>query len=167
VKKGNGAKLLIAAAVALILDVASKWFVARTMYPGESRPLIGDLVRITLVRNSGSAFGFFSGQRATLVLISVLAILLLGYLIVRSRERSSVSLISLGLVLGGALGNLVDRVRVGKVVDFLDVGFGRHRWPVFNVADACVTVGVVILAVSLYTGGDRAAGKRSEEESLS
>ncbi|MDI6809445.1 MAG: signal peptidase II [Candidatus Eisenbacteria bacterium] len=166
-KKWNSGKLLLTAAVALIIDMASKWFVAHMMFPNESRPLIGDFVRITLVRNTGSAFGFFSGQRTTLIVISVVAILLLGYLIVRSRERSYLSMISLGLVLGGALGNLVDRVRVGRVIDFLDVGFGRHRWPVFNFADACVTVGVAILAVSLYTGGEKAAGKRSEKESLS
>ena len=165
--KGNSWKLLLTAAFAIIIDMASKWFVAHTMFLNESRPLLGDFLRITFVKNSGSAFGFFSGHRAALIMISIVAILLLGYLIVRSRERSCLSLVSLGLVLGGALGNLIDRVRVGRVIDFLDVGLGRHRWPVFNFADACVTVGVVILAVSLYTGGEKAAGKTSEEESLS
>ncbi len=166
-KSSRGAKIvIITAAIALVIDIISKQLISRYVFQSESLPLLGDYFRITHVKNAGAAFGFFPGNRAVLIAFSILAMLFLGLLIMRSRKRSCLSLFSVGLVLGGAFGNLLDRIRSGRVVDFIDVGFGTHRWPVFNFADVWVTVGVVILAVSLYSGGHEAADGRSETESL-
>jgi signal peptidase II len=80
--------------------------------------------------------------------ISVLAIVVVLAMTILSRDRKPSRVVPLGLIFGGAFGNLIDRMRSGEVVDFLDVGIGHARWPVFNVADSAVTVGVLILALS-------------------
>ena len=128
----------------LLLDQISKSVVSSFMRPGESILVISDAVRITLVRNSGAAFGLLSGNRIPFIFTTILAVAALLFLLFQFRQRRADLSSSLVLVLGGALGNLVDRIRHGEVVDFLDVGWGGVRWPVFNVADIAVTVGVLL-----------------------
>ena len=132
--------LILALAIVFSLDQLTKAVVRHNLLLGESVPSEG-LVRITHTFNTGSAFGLFTGQTFFLILASFagIAILLLVY---RNNPVPSLLLrLSLGLQLGGALGNLVDRIRMGHVTDFVDVG----AWPVFNVADASIVVGIVIL----------------------
>jgi signal peptidase II len=137
----------------LLLDQASKVVVSILMRPGESVPLISGVAHITLVRNSGAAFGLFSGNRIPFVFTTVLAIAALLFLLFQFRQRRADLSSSLVLVLGGALGNLVDRVRLGEVIDFIDLGWQNVRWPVFNVADIAVTAGVLLFCYrSLFTG---------------
>ena len=134
---------LLAVAV-FALDQATKAVVVQTLALGRSWPADG-YFRITHIGNSGSAFGLFDGQNLVLTILSVLGIgvLLLFY---RSHARPSLLVrLSLGLMLAGAFGNLVDRLVRGYVTDFIDVG----PWYIFNVADASLVTGVIILAVTI------------------
>ena len=129
---------------ALLADQLSKALVLLTMYPGQSIPESG-IFRLTYVKNTGSAFGLFPNQTLFLIFASFvgIAILLVFYRI--HRVSSPILRISLGLQLGGAIGNLMDRLRLGYVVDFLDVG----AWPVFNLADSAIVVGLVGLMITM------------------
>jgi|GEM_PF-989694 signal peptidase II len=129
---------LIILLTTLTADQATKLLVVLNMHPGESIPDSG-FFRLTYVTNSGSAFGLFPNQTLFLILTSFVGIgvLLLFYRI--NPVNSIILRLSLGLQLGGAIGNLVDRVRLGYVVDFIDVG----AWPVFNLADSAIMIGLV------------------------
>ncbi len=145
-------RLAIVLCSVLLLDQASKAAALHLMRRGESVPVISDFVRLTLVQNSGAAFGMLSGNNMPLVLTSLLAAAAVVFLILRSRRTGSRLSMPLVLVLGGAVGNLADRVRLGEVVDFIDMGWGLHRWPVFNVADIAITAGVVLFCYhSIFT----------------
>lgn len=149
-----GATLLVAAGLVL-LDQAAKGIVERALSPGESREVVGGFFRLTHVQNPGGAFGLFRESGAAFTVLSILAVALLLAAAWRYPAAGR-SRIAYGLVLGGALGNLIDRIRLSRVVDFLDFGFGDLRWPVFNVADIAVVVGVgLFLLLSLDKGGGR------------
>jgi signal peptidase II len=145
------------AAVVLVLDQATKWAASGRLLLGQPVPVLGDVVRLTLVHNTGAAFGLFPGSRIPFIIISILAIGVVLYLFLRESYRGLGNRILLGCILGGAVGNLVDRIRLGWVVDFIDVGIGSTRWPVFNVADSAVTLGVIFLAWNLARSGRPAA----------
>lgn len=137
----------------LVLDVLSKWIVRRTLLLGHPVDVLGDVFRLTYIRNPGAAFGLSAGEHSRLVFL-LLAVAALGVLwaIARSTPAGDrFRLAAVGLVAGGAAGNLLDRVRSPDgVVDFLDVGIGGVRWPVFNLADVGVTLGALLLAFSLW-----------------
>lgn len=134
------------ALLAVLLDQASKWFVVHHV---ENGPILGSVLRLTLTENTGAAFGLFPGARATFILISVLAAVGLVYANHVMRSRDAWRRLALALILGGNLGNLVDRVRTGRVTDFIDMGFGTTRWPVYNLADVAVVAGAVALGLQL------------------
>ncbi len=132
--------LLQLAAIVFLLDQLTKFLVRAYLPFGYSFPFDG-FFRITHVHNTGSAFGILQGQNTPLIFVSVIGILVLA-LIYRSQPRPTNLLrLSLGLQIGGALGNLLDRLRLGWVTDFIDVG----AWPVFNLADASIVTGLVLL----------------------
>lgn len=145
------------AAFVVLLDQATKWMASAQLELGEPVLVLGDFVRLTLVHNTGAAFGLFPGSRGPFIVISVLAIGVVLYLFFRETHRNVQNRVLLGCILGGAIGNLIDRVRLGWVVDFIDMGIGQTRWPVFNVADSAVTLGVVFLAWNLARAGRDAA----------
>jgi signal peptidase II len=111
-------------------------------------PIVGDFLRLTYVENRGAAFGLLQDQTAFFVFVGVLVI---GVIAASYRylPRSGLRLhLALGLQLGGAIGNLIDRVRQGYVVDFVDFGYHANWWPVFNVADSAIVIGVALLALN-------------------
>lgn len=130
----------------LLLDQVSKAMVVATLEPGESVTLIPGLLDVTHVRNTGAAFGLFAGNNQFVFFGAlIIVVVLLGWF-VYTRERKGVfSFVALGLMVGGALGNLADRIFRGKVVDFLDLRW----WPVFNVADIAIVAGVLMLFGSI------------------
>ncbi len=131
---------LIACAV-LLLDQSTKLMVRLRLGPGESIPVIRNILHINLVHNKGAAFSLFQDQTVILTGISILSLVII-LLFYRQIARSGQPLrIGFGLIVGGTLGNLVDRLWHGYVVDFLDF----QIWPVFNVADSAITVGVLLL----------------------
>jgi signal peptidase II len=145
---------LLPTLVVLILDQISKQFIWGL---GANFNLIGDFFRITLVKNSGAAFGMFQSGRVFLVISSVVASVFIIFLAQRLGEAEKAKRLFLGMILGGALGNLVDRIYPGQVIDFLDMGFGTHRWPVYNIADSAVTIGGILLILSFTRSRDTQA----------
>jgi len=143
---------LVAGVVAT--DVITKIAAVRLL-PGQRVPqnVFGEVVRLTLVYNPGAAFGLNLGpwSREIFLVLTVIALVILGRLYRSTRPGDALRVIALGLVCGGAIGNLIDRVRspIG-VVDFMDIGFRDWRWPTFNVADIAVSTGAFLLAWALW-----------------
>jgi len=138
------------ALLVLMLDRASKWLVAANISLHDSIPVLPGFFRITHVQNSGAAFGLFAESSsewkvAMLVLFSVLALVVVSALLWKNSHAVSSTGVGLALILGGALGNLWDRLLTGRVVDFLDFYLGSYHWPAFNVADSAIVVGALLL----------------------
>lgn len=146
----------IIAVTVVLLDQASKLLVQRMLQPGEIIAVIPSFFNLTYVMNPGAAFGFLASAPAALRApfltgISILAVLFIAYFRYRHPELGWLPSLGLCLILGGAVGNLVDRLRLGMVVDFLDFYYGGYHWPAFNVADAAITVGVVLMVIEILT----------------
>jgi signal peptidase II len=142
----------------LLLDQITKFYVDSSMRLHESIPVIQGLFSITHVRNPGAAFGFLADasplfRSIFFVAVTVLAIILVVHYIWKSRAEEPFLTFALSLILSGAVGNLIDRVRLGEVIDFLDVYIGSTHWPAFNVADSAISVGAVILFIELIRQG--------------
>lgn len=138
----------------VLLDVVTKAYVASTLFLHESFAVIEGFFNITYVRNPGAAFGFLAGAspgfRITFFLSITLAVIgMILYYIWKSHEKEMFETFSLSLILSGALGNMIDRVRFGEVIDFIDVYIGSHHWPAFNVADSAISIGAAFLIFSL------------------
>ena len=147
----KGAFLFVAVIVA-VADQLTKSWIRTNLLPGESLPEIGPLV-ITHIGNTGSAFGLFTDQAFLLTLIAIVGLVVILFFFRYLPRTSILSSIALGLVFGGALGNLIDRVRIGHVTDFIYVRlWGDVYWPAFNIADSSISIGVVVLAIYLIMG---------------
>ncbi|MGZ4144857.1 MAG: signal peptidase II [Actinomycetota bacterium] len=155
--------LFVIAAVVIVVDQFTKALVASKLADGESRRVLGGVLSWTLQRNPGSAFGLF--QHFPVLFTALAAVIALAIIVLANRVQDRFVAVALGLVLGGALGNLVDRVVRppgifrGRVVDFIDF----HVWPVFNVADSAVVVGAILLFIASYVSERRAAQRRQRE----
>jgi signal peptidase II len=137
------------AAFVLVFDQFTKQLITGTMLRGESRQIFGDFVRLTYVHNDGAAFGLDLGGRWSFIVVTIVVAAFIVFYYSRS-EKTPTARWALALILGGALGNLVDRVRIGEVVDFLHLSVASVSWPIFNVADIGVSVGVGLLALHLF-----------------
>ena len=142
----------VIAAIVLLLDQISKQWIRSSILPGESLLEIGPL-SIIHAQNTGSAFSMFTGQTLALSIINIVGLIIIlvfyGYI-----SRSSIlGNLALGLVFGGALGNLIDRLRLGHVTDFIDVRlWSDYHWPAFNVADSAISIGVIALIFFILLG---------------
>jgi signal peptidase II len=141
--------LVTTAVVVYALDQASKAAVVASLGVGQSVEFIGDLVRIWHARNSGAAFSLLPGAFWLFVPVTIFALVMIAYFHRAFRDRGPWIHVVLGLILGGSLGNLTDRLRLGYVVDFVSVGIGNRRFPTFNVADSAVVVGIGLLVLYL------------------
>lgn len=141
--------VLVTGLAALALDLCSKWLVARRLAPYESVAVIPGFFRLTHVRNPGAAFGLLAHQRWLFVAVGLVAIAAILYWAGRPAGRQGQAPYALGLLLGGAGGNLADRLRSGKVVDFLDFSWHQWHYPVFNLADVAILTGVGLLILHL------------------
>jgi len=144
---------LIAAALVVTFDQLSKLWIRAHLALGESLP-ITDRLNLIHIRNTGSAFGLLANQTFLIIVIGI-ASLLIVLLFLRYFSRvTTLSMVSIGLVWGGAVGNLIDRLRFGYVTDFIYFRlWGDFHWPAFNIADAAITVGVFVLIYSFYKSG--------------
>ena len=140
-------KRLWITAVALLVDLVTKWLVTTNFELWDSVDVLGDFFRLTYIHNPGAVFGIQLGSSVLHLVLSALAMGVVISMLVKTPHADRWGGIGLALVLAGAIGNIVDRLRHGVVIDFLDFGIGDVRWYVFNVADACVSVGVVLLIV--------------------
>jgi signal peptidase II len=155
---------LIAAGV-LALDLWTKRWATEHLAHREPVEVIGEYVRLTYTRNSGVAFGLGAGKRFPYYLFSIAAAVVILFLFVRQRVPTLSRQVALALILGGALGNLVDRLSTGEVVDFIEVGWHRWHWPVFNVADSAVSIGVVLFGLAWSRGQPAASAPAAHERS--
>lgn len=138
----------------ILLDQLSKIVVDRTMPLNYSIPIIEDFFNLTYIRNTGAAFGIFAESHAGfrqpfLIFFSFLAIGFILVMLKRLREEERLLLTALSFILGGAIGNLIDRLVYGEVIDFLDFYWSRFHWPAFNLADSFITVGVSLILYRL------------------
>ena len=145
--------LLIAFVVVFLLDQLSKMYIMNTMLPGYTTPVISGVFHITYIQNRGAAFGLMADQRTFFILISLLVIIGILIFHIKHRPISRHITVAMGLVAGGAAGNMLDRLRFGGVVDFIDF----RVWPIFNLADTAIVIGAYLLALALLRSG------RSEE----
>lgn len=143
------------AGLVVFLDQVSKRMVMESMFLGESIPVLGSFFRLTYIHNPGAVFGLRLGGNVAHLIFAGVALIVVAVMWLRLAPGERVASAGLALVLGGAVGNVIDRIRFGAVVDFLDFGFGSLRWWVFNVADASVTVGagLLILGCGLLKDG--------------
>jgi signal peptidase II len=138
----------------ILLDQASKLLIQATMPLGHSIPIISDLFAIVHVMNPGAAFGLLADQAAWVrkPLFIGVSLLAIGFILYHRHCRVDdhpLTMLGLSLILGGAVGNLVDRLRIGMVIDFIDVHYYQYHWPAFNVADSAITVGVSLMMLTL------------------
>jgi signal peptidase II len=156
--------LLLPAGIVIVLDQVSKIWVARIIAQYETIPLISGFLDLVHVRNRGIAFGMlnradtaFHAYILIAVTLAAIALILFWF---RSLEKDAHGkaahgvIIGLSLVLGGAIGNLIDRIRLHEVIDFLDFHIGHYHWPAFNLADSAITVGTLWLAIYLLFFGE-------------
>src|SRR6266849_487035 len=141
-------RILLVAGVAL--ERVPKAWVSETIPLGTARPVVGDYVRIVHAQNTGAAFGLLPERTTLLSVLSVVAVLAIVYYYRQIASSSALVSATLGMQLGGAFGNLLDRITQGYVVDFVDVGIGEIRFWAFNVADSSIVVGIILVTAALW-----------------
>ncbi|HNY50927.1 MAG TPA: signal peptidase II [Smithella sp.] len=154
--KKNLIIFILGAVVIVLLDQVTKIAIVKNFFLHESRPVIDGFFNIVYVMNPGAAFGFLAGASEMFryiffIGITVLVMALIIYYIVKSTSQNIIYIISLTLIFGGAVGNLIDRIRFGSVVDFLDIYIGTAHWPAFNVADSSISIGAVLMIWGMIT----------------
>ena len=143
------------AGLVIVLDQLTKYLVVRKFFLHESIQVIPGFFSITYVRNPGAAFGILAGASGSwrtifFVVVSLVALTVIATLVHKTADR--LPLLAFALIGGGAVGNLIDRVRFGEVVDFIEWYYGSFHWPTFNIADSAITVGVTLLAIDMLFG---------------
>jgi signal peptidase II len=140
---------LLPAAIVIAVDQITKQIFWHNFVVGRNFDVIPGVLRITLVKNAGAAFGLFDGGRVFFIIASLVAAGFIMYLGWRLPKSERYKRLLLGLILGGAIGNLIDRIYDGAVIDFVEMGIKGYWWPVYNVADIAVSVGAVLLLLHL------------------
>ena len=130
----------------LAADQLTKFAAASLLLAGESRPLLGAYLSLTVQRNTGAAFGMFPAATTALIALAAIIIIFIAVWGPQVAQSTRLLTVGLGMALGGAAGNLIDRLRLGYVLDFLDL----HFWPVFNVADIGITCGAILVVIALF-----------------
>jgi signal peptidase II len=145
----------ILAGVIIVLDQITKIWVQGSISMYESIPIVPGFFDLVHVLNKGAAFGFLNRadihwQTYFFIAVSALAVVLIFHLVRTVDREDSFLFTGLGCILGGALGNMIDRIRIGQVIDFLDFHAAGHHWPAFNVADMAISIGALLLLISFY-----------------
>lgn len=138
--------------IGIIIDQITKVYIDRSMQLFDSIAIVENFFHITYVRNKGAAFSFLSNASWRLpffITVSIIAALVILIAFRKLRDDQRLAQISLAMIFSGAVGNLIDRIRLGEVIDFLDAHWYRHHWPAFNVADSLICVGVFLLAIDM------------------
>ena len=134
----------------LLLDQFVKYLVRTNMELGQSIPIISGIFHLTYIENPGAAFGILSNRRLLFLLLTIIIVGIMFYLYFQLRQKKSLTAFSLGLVISGALGNFIDRFFRGTVTDLFDL----RIWPIFNIADICICVGLALLCYLLFFKGE-------------
>ena len=141
--------MIIVSLIVLFLDIISKLLVSHCLIVNESIKIINNFLYLTYVENDGVAFSLLGGSR---ILIIIMCLIILGFIVyyIRNNKISLLDSVGFGLVIGGAVGNLIDRVIYGYVIDFIDAYIFGYNYPIFNVADMGVVIGVIIILISSF-----------------
>ena len=145
--------------ILLIIDRLTKWWISSTLDFGVPNNLIGNVIRLTRVHNDGGAFGIFPGGGIVFLVVSGVVSLILFLVLLTMQIDSRLIRTGMAFVLAGALGNLVDRIQWGYVLDFFEI----RGFPIFNVADACITVGAAFIVLAIVFGGERNLSEREAD----
>ena len=130
----------------IFLDQLTKFLIKQNFQLNKSIPVIKNILYFTYVTNTGSAFGLFKGINPIFMIFSIMVIIAIFYFMSQIMQNERLLQFSVGLLLGGTIGNLIDRISYGSVIDFIDF----RIWPVFNIADSAVTVSIILLIVLLW-----------------
>ena len=146
--------LFLTAFAVIILDQISKVWVEQNLYIYQSISIIPNFFSLTYIQNTGGAWGILSGFNSALIknffiIFTLLTIGLVGIFYFKLKPHQKTPAIALALIIGGAVGNLIDRIRLGAVIDFLDLYYRSFHWPAFNVADSAITIGTIILGIAI------------------
>lgn len=150
--KGKTMLFIVISIAGIMADQLSKTAIDRSMRLFDSIPVLEDFFHITYVRNKGAAFSFLSNASWRLpffIAVSSIASIIIIIAYSRLLAQQKLARVSLAMIFSGAVGNLIDRIRLGEVIDFLDVHWRQHHWPAFNVADSLICVGVFLLAIDM------------------
>ena len=139
--------MIILTIVFLIIDIVSKLVVSNLMIVNDSIMVIRNFFYITYVKNTGAAWSMFSGETLGLIIVSLIIITFIVYYISKNRPKTKIEKIGYALILGGAFGNLVDRIIYGYVIDFLDFNIFGYNYPIFNLADSFIFIGVLLIII--------------------
>ena len=134
----------------LILDIVVKLIVKNNMYLNESIKIIDNFFYITYVKNTGAAWSILSGKQLLLILFTVIVIVWLVIYLYKKKTYTRIEKIGYSLLLGGAVGNLIDRVVYGYVIDYLNFYIFNYNYPIFNIADSCIVIGIMLLFISSW-----------------
>ena len=144
----------------LVVDIISKILISNLMSVGQSFQIVRNFFNITYVRNAGAAWSILSGKTWLLIIVSLIIISLIVFYIYKNKPKSNIEKISYSMILGGAIGNLLDRIIYGYVVDFLDFNIFGYDYPIFNLADSFILVGVILLVIYTWRCNDGNQGNR-------
>lgn len=144
--------IIILSIIFLIIDQITKILVVNSLVPGENIEIIKNIFSIIYTNNTGAAFSILLGKRIFLIVVAVLIIGVLLYYIKRNKIEKKIDIIALSFIIGGSLGNLIDRIIRGYVIDFISIKIGNYNFPIFNVADALIVVGVILLLLGAKGG---------------
>lgn len=142
-------KIVLVALITFILDQFIKFIITTNLSIADTINVIKNFFRITYVENSGAAFSIFENSRVFLILLSILILSFIVYYITKRKKYSKFEFIIYGTLIGGILGNLIDRIRFGYVIDYLDFNFGSYSFPVFNLADIFIVISGIILMIKI------------------
>ncbi|WP_339219500.1 signal peptidase II [Paenibacillus sp. FSL H8-0332] len=156
------------ALIVFVIDQGTKYLIATRLELAEQIPVIKDFFIITSHRNRGAAFGILEGQQWFFIVITVVVVCGIVWYLNKARKTRKLLPTALALVLGGAIGNFLDRILSGEVVDFLMFNFGSYTFPIFNVADSCIVVGVglIILDTLLEVKGEQEVTEVKESQEV-
>ena len=157
--------IYIVSIIGVIIDQISKFIIDKVLKLNDSIDVMDTFFNITYIRNTGAAWGIFSNGTIVLALVSILfLIFLLKYINENKKDLTKLTSISLGLLIGGLIGNLIDRVIRGYVIDFFDFKIFTYDFPVFNIADILIVVAVILLIIEGFIGDDKNDSRRRKEK---
>lgn len=139
--------MILGIIILLIIDIVSKIIVSKNLFVGETIPIIKNFFNITYVRNTGVAWSMLSDKIYIILTISGLIILLIGYYVYKNRPKAKLERLAYSLILSGAIGNFIDRVIYGYVIDFFDFYIFGYNYPIFNLADTFIVMGIIMLII--------------------
>ncbi len=140
-------KILTTSFICILIDQIIKIIITTNLKFTESINVIKNFFRITYLQNNGAAFSILSGNRIFLILITLIALLIIYIFLIKNKNINKIEAICYGILMGGIIGNLIDRVRLGYVIDYLDFNIINYNYPVFNFADICIVVSAILLLI--------------------